>query len=221
MRRFVVGQGAGSALVVRRARPARQRGVVFLHGWRLVGRRAYRAWLDHIAAHGATVIAPRYQSRQEALPAAALANALAGVRSALRRFPVRAGGVTVVGHSAGGALAVDYAAVAASERVPPARAVLAIYPGRAIRGSAGGIPSQNLSQIPSATRLVAMASATDDVVGDGPAREIVAQATSIPPDRRFLLPVRSSRAADHFAPTQDTRAARAIFWRQLDRLMGL
>lgn len=93
---------------------------------------------------GLAVIAPRYQTRERTPPEAALDNALAGIRAALDRVPIRPGGVVVVGHSAGAALAADYAAVAARERLPRARAVLAIYPGRIIRATSPPIPRWTL-----------------------------------------------------------------------------
>lgn len=128
--------------------------------------------------------------------------------------------MTVAGHSAGGALAADYAAVAAAQGLPPARRVLVIYPGRAIRGSVAGIPAADLSQIPSTTRLVVMASASDEVVGDAPARALIDAATAIPPERRTFVSTEDPAAAAHFAPIVASRAARRIFWRQLDRLVA-
>lgn len=219
VRRFGVGSGPTGAVVVRRADRRRRPAVIFLHGWEIVERKAYRAWLVHLARQGATVIAPRYQLPNGTPPEAALANALAGVRAALRRFPVERDRVTLAGHSAGGALAADYAAVAAREKLPPARGILAIYPGRAIRGT-NGIPPADLSQIPAGTRLVVMVSAADRVVGEGPGRELLAGATQVPAQRRALVPVRDRQAGDHYAPTFPTKAAQRVFWRQLDRLIA-
>lgn len=217
--RFVVGTGPRAAVVVRRRGAPRQPAVIFLHGWKLLGRNAYRDWFRHLARRGVTVIAPRYQLRNGTPPEDALENALAGVRTALRRVPVRTDSVTVSGHSAGGVLAADYAAVAAGEGLPPARSVLVVYPGAAIRNSISGIPSADLSQIPSTTRLVVMASAADPIVGDGPARLIYDSATSIPLERRTFVAVDERRGSDHFAPALSTRTARTLFWRRLDRLL--
>ena len=217
--RIVVGTGPRAAVVVRRSDAPPQPAVIFLHGWKLLGRDAYRGWYDHLARRGLTVIAPRYQLRRGTPPEDALENALAGVRAALRRVPVSGGRVTVAGHSAGGVLAADYAAVAAAEGLPRARSVLIVYPGSAIRGSATGIPSTDLSQIPADTRLVVMASPADPVVGDVPARTIYESATAIPPERRTFVSVDDPRASDHFAPAVSSRTARTVFWRRLDRLV--
>jgi acetyl esterase/lipase len=218
--RLTVGRGALSADVLRRPGAPAQRAVIFLHGWRLLGRAAYRDWQLRLARRGLTVVAPRYQERQGTPPEDALENALAGIRAALREVPVRRDGVFVVGHSAGAALAADYAAVAARERLPRALAVLAIYPGRIIRATSEPIPQVDPALIPSTVRLVVMASATDQIVGEQPARELFAAASAIPTSRRSFLQVRDRVAGDHFAPVLGSRTARRTFWRQLDRLLG-
>lgn len=219
LERRAVGTGARSALVVRRRGAPPQRAVVFLHGWRLLGAEAYRPWLMHLARQNLTVIAPRYQARRGTPPDAALDNAVAGIRAALDQVAVKSGGVVVVGHSAGGALAADYAAIAAQRNLPRARAVLAIYPGRVIRAGQEPIPLLDLSQIPSTARLVVMASTNDEIVGDTPARELWQAATAIPPEGRRFVWVRDPVAADHFAPALGSRAARRVFWTELDRLV--
>ena len=218
--RRTYGQGARSALVLRRRDQPPQRAVVFLHGWRLLGTKAYRPWLTHLARRNLTVIAPRYQARRGTPPEDTLGNTLAGIRTALEQVPVQPGGVVVVGHSAGAVLAADYAATAEQQGLPRARAVLAIYPGRIIRSGQEPIPLLDLSDIPSATRLVVMASATDDIVGDQLARELLQAATGIPPQRRRLVRVTDPVAADHFAPALATGPARRVFWRELDRLLA-
>ena len=217
--RVRVGEGARAALVVRMRGAGPQPAVIFLHGWRLIGPRAYRSWFAHLARRGITSSRRATSCGRPAHPRRRLDNAIAGVRAALRRVPVRSDRLTVAGHSAGGALAADYAAVAAARGLPTARTVLAIYPGRAIWGSVGGIPAADLSQLPPSTRLVVMASAADQVVGDGPARELLAAATSIPPANRRLVWIDDPAAADHYAPVLSGAAARRVFWRQLDRLL--
>ncbi len=217
--RISLGSGVTGVDVLRRRGAAEQRAVIFLHGWRLLGRAAYHAWQLRLARRGLTVIVPRYQQRVGTPPEDTLANAITGVRDALARFPVRAGGVLVIGHSAGAALAADYAAVATRERLPRARAVLAIYPGRMIRASSPPIPEVDLSRIPPQVRLTVMMSRSDAIVGEAPARELYDAATRIPTSRRRLVEVVDPAAGDHFAPALDTRAARRVFWSEFDELL--
>ena len=104
--------------------------VLFLHGWGATEPRTYRPWLEHLAREGNAVIYPRYQDSFAEPPAQVLGNVVLGVRAALRRLDEDPGSLVVAGHSAGGALAADYAAVARSVGLPPPRAVFAAYPGR-------------------------------------------------------------------------------------------
>ena len=48
----------------------------------------------------------------------------------------------IAGHSVGGALAADYAAVAAFEGLPAPAAVFSVYPGRKLRHLAVPIPTR-------------------------------------------------------------------------------
>ena len=217
--RFTVGGGRRSAAIVRRAgATGPQPVVIFLHGWGYTRPSAYRRWIRHLAALGNTVIVPRYQRDAQEDPSRVREHALAGIRRALRRAPARPGTLVVAGHSAGGALAADLAAVAASAGLPRPVAVFAVYPGRRILGYPGGIPAADPRRIPAATRVVALAGARDTVVGEEPARQLIASTTAVPPSRRRVVRVTSS-AADHPAPLRDDAAARAAFWRRLDRLI--
>lgn len=218
--RTMVGRGPQAALIVRRRGAPPQPGIIFLHGWRLIGASAYRDWMTYLARRGYTVIAPRYQERLGTPPDEVLGNALAGIRSALRRVRLRAGGVVVVGHSAGAAMASDYAALAADEELPPARAVLAIYPGTVIRADEAPVTQLDPAKIPASTRLTVMASSSDQVVGEQPARDLFAGATAIPEQQRRLVIVDDPVAGDHYAPVLDTPAARRTFWRALDALLA-
>ena len=214
-----VGSGARGAEVVRPAGAGVLPGVVFLHGWGLVARSDYRPWIRHLARAGNQVIVPRYQRNEDSDPGRALEDAVAGIRAALREAPIAGGSLVVAGHSAGAALGADYAASAAARRLPRAVAVLAVYPGRRILGYPRGIPERNPARIPGSTRLVAMAGATDVVVGRAPARELIASATGVPASRKRYVLVRSASVADHYGPTRTSSAARRVFWARLDRLI--
>ena len=194
--------------------------VIFLHGWGFTQRSAYRGWIRHLAALGNTVIVPRYQRDSREDPRRVRSHALAGIRQALRRAPAKPGTLVVAGHSAGGALAADYAAVAGSLRLPRPVALFSVYPGRRILGYPGGIPEADPRRIPPTTRIVALAGALDAVVGEEPARSLVARATQVLRAWRRLVRVTTTAAADHLAPTRDDLAARRAFWRRLDRLIA-
>ena len=217
--RRVLGSGARSVAIVRRAGQEALPAVIFLHGWGYQRPRDYRGWIRHLARAGNTVIVPRYQIDERSDPATVRPAMLAGIRRALRTTAVETDRLVVAGHSAGGALAADYAAVAHSLGLPEAAGVFVVYPGRAIIGTPG-IPQADLSRIPSRTRLVVLAGARDAIVGTEPARLTYEGASSIPNARRRFALVRDGRVADHLAPLRSGRVARRTFWRRLDRLIA-
>lgn len=219
-RPFTAGTGARAARVLPARGGNRRPAVVFLHGWGLLGRDAYRPWLRHLAARGSTVIVPRYQDGLQTPSSEVLDNAIAGVRAAVARLRPPPSRVVVVGHSTGGVLAVDYAVRAPSLGLPPASAVMAIYPGAALR-TMPPIPQEDPAALPATVRrMVVLASASDVVVGTAPAEAIQQGATGLPLERRELILVTEPGAGDHFAPVTDTPAARRVFWRTLDDLLA-
>lgn len=129
------------------------------------------------------------------------------------------GSLVVAGHSAGAALAADYAATSGRTRLPVPVAIYALYPGRKILGYPAGIPQVDPARIRARTELIAMAGAADVVVGQAPARQLVADATAVPAAQKRYLLVQRAGVADHYGPTRSTRLARTVFWARLDRLI--
>jgi len=189
--------------------------VLFLHGWGATEPRAYRPWLEHLAREGNAVVYPRYQQSVAEPPAQVLGNAQAGIRLAFDELDLRRDGLVVAGHSAGGALAADYAAIAARADLPPPRAVLSMYPGRSFRGIDVGIPSAG--PVPAGVTLRVLTGAEDQVVDPRDAQAIVRDART--DDRRLIL-IRAAGAADHLGPQRDTPIARGEFWARLDRMIA-
>jgi acetyl esterase/lipase len=214
------GRGAQTTFVIRPKRAGPHPAVIFLHGWGATLPANYRPWLDHLARQGNAVIYPRYQDSFLTPPDQVLGNLIAGVRLALARTPIRPETLVVAGHSAGGALSADYAAIATSARLPAPRAILSLYPGRTLRGIDTGIPEVAPGRIPRATRIVALAGADDATVGTAPAKRIVASATGVPRARRTYELIRDPAVSDHLGPQRATTASRRTFWRRLDALIA-
>ena len=205
-----LGTGAQSYWIFEPAEPTPKTApvVVFHHGWLAYNPGVYGAWIEHLARSGRIVIFPRYQTEFTS-PADFLPNSIAAVRDALDVLTTAPGRVrpdlarfAVIGHSAGGNLSAQMAAVAEAEGLPIPKAVVAVCPGE-VRP----LVEPSLATIPPDT-LMAIAAASDDrIVGDGRAREIYAQATSLSPARKKFVLYRSDRfgpahlVADHFAPT--------------------
>ena len=212
------GRGASGVAVVRPDSAGPLPAVIFLHGWGYQQERAYRRWIEHLARRGNVVMVPRYQTSLRSDPTRARGAMLRGIRTALRHVDMAPGSLVVAGHSAGAALAADYAAVAGAPRLPRPRAVFAVYPGRAILGTPG-IPAADPGRIAPSTRLLVLAGAGDFVVGRAPARQLVETASQVPTSHRRFVLVEHPAVKDHLAPLRSSRAARRAFWHRLDRLI--
>lgn len=212
--RFTVGEGRASATVFVPPGGSRGKvGVMFLHGWGATEPRTYGPWIRHLVARGHVVIYPRYQDSVADPPPEALPSAVLGIRSALTRTPgLRA--LVAVGHSAGGALAADLAALAPRVGLPRPRVVLSLYAGRTLRGAPARIPEQDLAAIPRSTRVVAYAGDDDRVVGTTAARRIARRTGG-----RYVL-VTDDAVDDHLAPQRAGAASRRTFWAPFDRLIA-
>ncbi len=214
------GHGAKAVTIFLPARaPRRPPLVIFLHGWGAVDPHAYAGWIGHLVRAGNAVAYPAYQRGVLSPPPRAIVDLLAGVRGALRKQPVEPGSLVVAGHSAGGALAADYAALATSQHLPVPRAIFAAYPGRRPPRIPFNLPAVDPALISPGTRIVALAGARDRDVGDLTARAIVRAATRVPGGRRAFRLVRDPAADDHLGPQRDGVASRRAFWAPLDRLI--
>ncbi len=211
VRRVELGEGPRSYWLFEPAEPTPESApvVVFNHGWFAVNPGVYGAWIEHLVRKGRIVIAPRYQRDWSTPPANFLPNGLVAVRDALDVLSTSPAHVrpdrskfAIMGHSAGGNLAAQMAAVAAEADLPVPKAVVAIFPGEVF-------PSRkpDLANVPASTLLVVVAGEKDLVVGDQRAREIFAETTAIPLDRKKFILYRSDLRgyphfrADHLAPT--------------------
>jgi acetyl esterase/lipase len=218
--RLHVGTGATAATIFRPAGSrARLPVVIFLHGWGAVDPAPYRPWLGHLARRGNVVIYPAYQTSALSPPSLVLGDALRGVEAALDRVDVDRHSLVVAGHSAGGALAADYAAISGAAGLPRPRAVFSVYPGRRLEGIEFGLPAVGDRAIPSRTRIVALAGARDRVVGDRVARALVRDSVRVPDARKRFIRVTDPAVSDHLGPLRDTAPARREFWARLDALM--
>jgi acetyl esterase/lipase len=217
-RRVDVGSGAQGAAIFTPIRTAGQPGpvVIFLHGWVALDPRRYGPWIAHLVQRGSTVIFPAYQTKPAYDTITPLADMLAGVRLALPEVNLAPGRLVTAGHSAGGALAADYAAVAKSEGLPAPAAVFSVYPGRKLRYLAVPIPTPDLAAIARGTRVLVYAGERDTAVGSGTARRIVALATHADATLQIIT---DDAVDEHSAPRTYDGAAQRTFWRPLDALI--
>lgn len=208
--KFEIGSGPQSYFLFEPAGPAPKKApvVVFQHGWLAMNPGVYGAWIEHLVRSGHIVIYPRYMDVDTPVPDY-LPNALAGIVDALGVLEMSPAHVkpdrsrfALVGHSTGGMLSVQVAALAKAHGLPEPKAVVAVTPGEVLRTK-----GPNLSDVPAMTLLTVVAAEHDVVTGDGDARRIYREATSVPPSRKKFVLYRTDLRgrprlwADHLAPT--------------------
>jgi acetyl esterase/lipase len=217
--RVDLGEGAQAVSIFRPVAASGAPGpvVILLHGWVAIDPAEYGSWIGHLVRQGITVIFPAYQSRPAYDTTTPLANLLVGVRAALGHVRVAPGRLVVAGHSAGAALAADYAAVAADHAMPVPSAVFCVYPGRKLRHLRVPIPETDLAQIAPGTSVLAFAGERDTAVGSGTARRIVQRAIRADATLRIIT---DDAVDSHSAPRRAHGAAQRTFWAPLDALVA-
>ncbi|MBI1927576.1 alpha/beta hydrolase fold domain-containing protein [Candidatus Poribacteria bacterium] len=194
--------------------PASAPVVIFNHGWSGVNPAIYGAWIKHLVRRGNIVVYPRYQENLRTSMKDFTPNAIAAVKAAIlelqRGSHVRPqlDRVAVVGHSIGGALTPNIAALAASEGLPQPKALMSVEPGSSMLGHPNvNMPLADFQKIPPTTLMLVVVGADDEVVGDVDAKRIFQQTPQIPLENKdFIIFVSDSHGnppliANHFAPT--------------------
>ncbi|MEO6787482.1 MAG: alpha/beta hydrolase [Chthoniobacteraceae bacterium] len=223
--------------IIEPAQPAPKRAplVIFLHGWSAMTPDTYRGWVNHLAKRGNIVVYPRYQARLFSPATEFFPNVVASVRAALEvlaqpgHVTPDLGRVAVVGHSAGGVEAANYAVLAASEKLPAPKAAMIVEPGQGKDGGLKIIPMEDCGKFPASLKLIVMIGDADGLVGEGCARTIWRDAKHVR-DRAFVT-LRSdahgmpSLNANHLAPISWSRLATDAldwlgYWRTFDALMN-
>ena len=186
--------------------------VVLLHGWGGMNPLYYGAWIDHLVKRGNIVIYPRYQASLLTPLKDFTPNTITAVKDALGRLQSEKGHVSpdlnkfaAVGHSMGGLLAANLAALAAESKLPRVQAVMCVEPG--ITESPVNFALADLKKIPASTLLLALAGDQDGLVRDTDAKRIYYESTRVSAaNKDFITLVSDSHGtpallASHRAPT--------------------
>lgn len=178
--------------------------IVFLHGLNGTNPRAYAGWIEHIVKKGNILVYPKYQSRSSELEEytshaiESLLDAIEELQSEdhvwpdLERF-------AIVGHSCGGMIAPNMAALAEESGLPVPRALMSVEPGKTT-------PLADLSLIPSDILLLTVVGDKDFIVGDEIAKKIFMDTPQVPLENKDFITMVSERhgfsslTAGHFAP---------------------
>lgn len=176
----------------------------------------HRPWIDHLVAHGAAVIYPRYEV---VYSQSVLDPAVAGIQTASRRLGLSGLPVIALGYSRGAALAVEYAAVAARHGLPVPDTVETVNP--VPYGETGRIV--NLRPIRPNTLVALLVSDKDPHAVDGSTLLLHRLRDAGFPGKQIRIDVAHSHGsfiADHLAPLSALPAARAAYWKPTDELLA-
>jgi dienelactone hydrolase len=193
-------------------KPASAPLIVFLHGWGGMNPMYYGAWIDHIVKRGNVVVYPRYQANLLTPIKEFTPNTIAAIKDAIARLQTEPGHVKVdltkfaaVGHSVGGLLAANVAALASESGLPQAVAVMSVEPG--ISEPPINVPLADLKKIPAETLLLAIAGDQDTLVRDVDAKRVYYESTRVPARNKNYVTLVSdlhgspTLQASHRAPT--------------------
>ncbi len=217
VRKAVYGEGPLSYWLYEPANPipASAPLMVFNHGWGGTNPKAYGAWIRHLVRRGNIVVYPIYQEAATMrFPTAQITpNAIRAVKDAIARL--QSGGhvqpelnhVAIVGHSAGGMITANMAALAASVGLPPPQAIMCVEPGKSWNPPRRqSVPLEEMRRIPPATRVLAVVGDHDRIAQDVDAKRIIRETTQVPrANKRFVVVAsdehgRPGLIADHFSP---------------------
>lgn len=188
--------------------------VVFLHGWSAMDPNIYGAWIEHIVRHdGAVVVYPEYQDSLTDPTPAFLPNVMLAVKDAFARLqsgeigirPVK-GQIAFVGHSEGGLLSANLAAVAAANGIPEPAAIMCVEPGKSWGPRIAATKVEDLSRVPQSTLLLTVVGDRDMIARDTDAIKIFNQSTAVPAANKGYVIMQSDNhglpplTANHFAP---------------------
>ncbi|MBM3858310.1 MAG: alpha/beta hydrolase [Verrucomicrobia bacterium] len=204
--------------------------IVFNHGWILMEPRHYDAWIEHLVKRGNIVIFPRYQNSAFTSPTKFAPNAAAAIKDAIQRLgrvQPDLSRVAMVGHSMGGIISANLAALWRDVGLPQPKAVMCAEPG-GTRGPGQwmGAKLEDLSRIAPETLLLCVAGDRDSMVGSAEAKRIFKETTQVPATNKSFVVLQSddhgkpALVADHFAvcaPSPVKRGERVSFFVKLAR----
>jgi hypothetical protein len=181
--------------------------IVFNHGWSALFPIFYKEWIIHLVKRGNIVVYPRYQLTPLIGARSATQNAIHAVQQAIALLQ-NGDHVTpdldkfaIVGHSLGGGITAEMAALAAEQGLPDPKAIMPVQPFIRL-----DTMMEDFHEIPASTLLLVIVGENDTIVGNLSGKTIFTTADQIPLDRKDFIIQRTDRhgepalIADHLAP---------------------
>jgi hypothetical protein len=181
--------------------------IVFNHGWAATQPLYYKAWVEHLVKRGNIVVYPRYQLGLIAGVSGATVHSLLCTRAAIyilqhgTHVRPELNHFAIVGHSLGGGITAEMAALANAYHLPPPKAVMPVQPY-----INDYLMIQDFHAIPASALLLVVVGENDSIVGNASGKTIFYTADQIPLDRKDFIIQRTDRhgspplLADHGAP---------------------
>jgi acetyl esterase/lipase len=205
--------------------------IVFNHGWGAMDPRAYRAWINHIVQRGNIVVYPLYQDSLRTPVNTFTPNAIQAVQDSIRTLQTETGHVrpqldkfAIVGHSMGGPISANMAALWTTQGLPSPLALMCVEPGKTWGKTWAAIELADLKQIPAATLLLTVVGDHDRLVRDIDAKRIFNESTGVPlRNKNFITLVsddhgRPALDANHLAPVAVNALEYFGLWKLFDGL---
>jgi hypothetical protein len=181
--------------------------IVFNHGWGAIFPIFYKEWVYHLVKRGNIVIYPRYQLGFIIGTRYATTNAIIAVKKAI--FILQTGNhvrpeldkFAIVGHSLGGGITAEMAALASKRGLPSPKAVMPVQPY--VRNDT---MMKDFHDIPSTTLLLVIVGEDDTIAGNFSGKLIFTTADQVPVDHKDFVIQQTDEygspplIADHFAP---------------------
>ncbi len=211
----VYGEGDRQYWIFEPAKPAPKSAplIVFNHGWSAMNPKTYGAWIDHLVKRGNIVVYPRYQANLRTSTKKFTQNAIQAVKDAILQLQKgnhvkpQLDKFAIVGHSAGGQVTANMAALASSSGLPAPKAIMCVQPGKTwAKKEKAIIPLTDLSTIPGQVLMLTVVGDRDNIARDIDAKKIFYQTPQIPLSNKDFITLVSDEhgkpplIANHFAP---------------------
>ena len=212
-----IGQGSAAVWLYRPAGKPKDL-VIYFHGQggpRETTPVNHLPWIKHLVSRGSVVVYPRFETFFESDP---MPYVVEGVRTAVKRADVDGLPVLAIGYSRGGAIAMEYGAVADKNHVPVPDEIMSIFPTD-IGNEENRI---DLASLDHSTGIM-LQLGQDDQLGRSGARRLLHRLEKAKfPAKNIELDFVSTQqgfVADHAAPLRNSPRARAAFWDLADVLL--